>query len=96
MDANKLALNSSISNVLLINSKLRKKEKFGNIKTETSEIHISSTVKHSGIHNDEKLNFNYHITSIVAKTSHGILHSIVDILHKIKNFLPTFTLLCVY
>ena len=91
MDANKLTLNSSKSNAMLINSKLRDKRKFGNIKTKKSEICITSTVKYLGIYIDEELNFKYHITSIVAKISRG-----VGILYKIKNFLPTSTLLCVY
>ena len=91
MDANKLTLNLSKSNVMLINSKLRDKGKFDNIKTKKSEICITSTVKYLGIYIDEELNFKYHITSIVAKISRG-----VGILYKIKNFLPTSTLLCVY
>ena len=76
---------------MLIDSKLRDKGKFDNIKTKKSEICITSTVKYLGIYIDEELNFKYHITSIVAKISRG-----VGILYKIKNFLPTSTLLCVY
>ena len=76
---------------MLINSKFRDKGKFGNIKTEKFEICITSTVKYLGIYSDEELNFKYHITSIVAKISRGVC-----ILHKIKNFLPTSTLLRVY
>ena len=81
MDANKLTLNSSKSNVMLINSKLKDKGKFGNIKTEKSEICITSIVKYLEIFIDEKLNFKYHITSIVAKISRG-----VGILYKLKIF----------
>ena len=91
MDANKLTLNSTKSNVVLINSGLTDKENLGNIKTENSEICITSTVKYLRIHFDEELYFKYHITSIVVKISRG-----VGILRKIKNFLPTFTLLCAY
>ena len=91
MDANKLTLNSSKSNVILINSKLKDKEKFCNIKTEKSEICITSTVKYIGVHIDEELKFKNHVTSIVAKISRGI-----GILYKIKNFLPTSTLLIVH
>ena len=69
MDANKLALNSFISNVKPINSNLRDKGKFGNIKTEKSEIRVTSTVKYLGIYIEKELNFKYHITSIVAKIS---------------------------
>ena len=76
---------------MLINSKLRDQEKFGNTKTKKSEIGITSTVKYLEISIDVELNFKYHITSIVAKISHD-----VGILYKIKNFLPTSTLLCVY
>ena len=47
---------------MLINSKLRDKEKFGNIKTENSEICITSTVKYLEIHLDKELNLKYHIT----------------------------------
>ena len=75
---------------MLINSKLRDKGKFDNIKTKKSEICITSTVKYFGIYIDEELNFKY-ITSIVAKISRSF-----GILYKIKNFLPTSTLLCVY
>ena len=97
MDANKLTLNSSKSNVVLINSKLRDKEKFGNITTENSEICITSTVKYLGIHIDEKLNSKYHITSIVAKISRG-----VDIPQKTKIFFQPLlsyvyiTVLCIH
>ena len=56
MDANKLTLNPFKSNVMLINFKLRDKEKFGNIETEKSEICITSTVKYLGIYIDEELN----------------------------------------
>ena len=91
MDANKLTLNSSKSNVMLINSKLKDEGKFDNIKTKKSEICITSTVKYLGIYINEELNLKYHITSILAKISRG-----VGILYKIKNFLPTSTLLCVY
>ena len=91
MDANKLALNSIKSNVTLINSKLRGKEKFGKIKTEKSEICITSTVIYLRIHIDEELDFKYPITSIVAKISRCI-----DIPQKIKNFCLTSTLLRVY
>ena len=91
MDANKLTLNSSKSNVLLINSKLRDKGKFDNMKIKKSEICITSTVKYLGIYIDEELNFKNHIASIVAKISRG-----VSISYKIKNFLQTSTLLCVY
>ena len=72
-----------------INSKLSDKGKFGNMKTEKSEISITSTVKYLGIYIDEELNFKYHITSMVAKVLRG-----VSILYKIKNFLPTSTLIC--
>ena len=61
MDANKLILNSFKPNVMLINSKSRDKEKFGNTKTEKSEICLTSPVKYLGIHIDEKFNFKYHI-----------------------------------
>ena len=81
MDANKLTLNSSKSNVMLINSKLRDKGKFDNIKTKKSEISVTSTVKYLGIYIDEELNFKYHITTIVAKISRG-----VGILYKFKIF----------
>ena len=91
MDANKLTLNSFKSNVMLINSKLRDKGKFGNIKADKSEICITSTVKYLGMHIYEELNFKYHITLIVAKISRGVI-----ILYKFKNFLPTSTILCVY
>ena len=91
MDKNKLTLNSSKSNVMLINCKSRDKGTFGNIKTEKFEICITSTVKYLGIYIDEVIIFKYHITSIVAKISRG-----VSILYMIKNFLPTLTLLCVY
>ena len=57
MDANKVTLNSSKSNVMLINFKLRDKGKFGNIKTEKSEIYVTSTVKYLGIYIDKELNF---------------------------------------
>ena len=90
MVANKLTLNSSKSNVKLINSKLGNKGKFGNIRTEKSEICITSTVKYLEIYINEELNFKYHITSIVAKISRG-----VGILYEIKKFLPISTLLCV-
>ena len=76
---------------MLINSKLGDKGKFNNIKTKKSEICITSTVKYLGIYIDEELNFKNYITSIVAKISPG-----VGFLYKIKNFLPTSTLLCVY
>ena len=91
MDANKLTLNSSKSNVVLINFKLIDKGKFGNIKTEKSEICVTSTVKYLGIYIDEELNFEHRITSIVSKVSCGLC-----ILYKIKNFLSTLTFLCVY
>ena len=75
---------------MLINSKLRNKGKFGNIKTAKSEICITSTVKYLGIYIDEEFNFKYYITSLVAKTLGGVC-----ILFKIKIFLPTLILLCV-
>ena len=81
MDANKLTLNASKSNFTLINSKLRDKEKFGNIKTKKSEICLTSMVKYLGIYIDEELNFKHHITWIAAKISRG-----VGILYKIKKF----------
>ena len=62
MYTNKLTLNSAKSNVILINSKLRDKENFENIKTENFEICITSTVKYLEIHIDEELNFKYHIS----------------------------------
>ena len=91
MDANQLTLNSSKSNVMLINSKSRKKEQFENIKTENSESCITATVRYLGMHTDDEPNFKYHITSIVTRISRG-----VGILHKIKNFLPISALLRVY
>ena len=97
IDANKLTLNSFKSNVILIYSKLRGKEKIGNIKTEKSEICITSVVKYLAIHTEEKLKFKFHITSIEGKISRGL-----GILHKTKNFLPTFhsyvyiTVLCIH
>ena len=72
---------------MLINSKLRDKGKFGNIKTEKPEISITFTVKYLGSYICEELNFKYHITSIVAKISRG------GFLYKIKIFLPTSSLL---
>ena len=91
MDANRLTLNSTKSNVMLITSKLRDKKNFRNIETENSKNCITFTIKYLEVHIDEKLNFKYHVTSIVAKISWG-----VGILHKFKNFLPTSTLLCIY
>ena len=75
---------------MLINSNLRDKEKFGNIKTENSEICITFTIKYLRIHIDEELNFKYHITSIVLKISRG-----VGILHKIKIFSNLFSFMCI-
>ena len=57
-----LTLNSTISNVMLINCNLRDKEKFGNLKTENSEICITSTIKYLGIHMDKELNFKYKVS----------------------------------
>ena len=91
MDADKLTSNSTTSNIMLINSKLRDKEKFENIKAEKSESCITFTVKYLVIHIDKELNFKCHITSIKAK----ILRD-VGIIHKIKKFLSTSTLFSVY
>ena len=46
---------------MLINSNLRDKEEFENIKTENSKICIAFIIKYLRIHIDEELNFKYHI-----------------------------------
>ena len=84
---------------MLISYRLRNKEKFGNIKTEKSEICITSTVEYIGIYIDEELNFKYHITSIVAKISHGVgtvFYTRLKIVFQPRLFYVYITVLCIH
>ena len=89
--ANKLTVNPSKCNVLLVPPQLRADTPDLTIQIADSIINTSNNVKYLGIHIDSKLTFQYHIKSIENKLSKA-----VGILSKLKSALTQNSLLKIY
>ena len=90
MIANKLTLNTSKSNVIIINSNKNGKSS-KNCYNDVLPITIVKNAKYLGVTFDESLSFDCHIKNLIKKLSRS-----VGILAKVKPFLNTKALLNLY
>ena len=90
MIPNKLTLNMSKSNVIVINSNKNGKSS-KNCYNEVLPIMIEKNAKYLGVTFDESLSFGWHIKNLIKKLSRS-----VGILAKVKPFLNTKALLNLY
>ena len=89
--ANKLSLNPSKSNFLIIPPRLRKSPPNISLNLNNVEINPFENVKNLGVQIDSQLNFNLHIRMIENTISRSI-----GIIIKLKSFLPSSALLKLY
>ena len=89
--ANKLSLNASKSNFLVIPPRLRKPPPYISLKLNNVEINPCENVKYLEVQIDSHLTFNSHIRMIENKMSRSI-----GIIIKLKFFLPPSALLKLY
>ena len=89
--ANKLSLNPSKSNFLVIPPRLRKPPPYISLKLNNVELNPCENVKYLGVQIDSQLIFNSHIRMIENKISRSI-----GIIIKLKSFLPPSALLKLY
>ena len=89
--SNKLTVNPSKSNALIIPPKLNKPPPTIDLSLNNSLILISNSAKYLGVTIDSLLKFDKHISSIEHKISRT-----VGIISKLRHFLPTNALLNVY
>ena len=89
--SNKLTVNPSKSNALIIPPKLNKHPPMIDLSLNNSSILIGNSAKYLGVTIDSLLKFDKHISSIEHKISRA-----VGIISKLRHFLPTNALLNVY
>ena len=89
--ANKLSLNPSKSDFLVVPPRLTKPPPYISLKLNNVEIKPCENVKHLGVQIDSQLTFNLHIRMIENKISRSI-----GIILELKSFLPPSALLKLY
>ena len=89
--ANRISLNPTKSNYLIIPSKLRETTPQIYLYLNNIPISILKSVKCLGVHLDSQLNFHDHI----AATEHKISRA-VGIMSKLKHFLPQSAMIKLY
>ena len=87
--ANKLSLNVSKSNFLLVSP--RKVTKYINLSINNEKLKQENYTKYLGIIIDEKLNWKQHVKQVNLKISKGI-----GVLYKLREFVPKSTLRTLY
>jgi len=87
-NANKLTVNATKSNVLIITPKINKPQSTVNLYLNNILLPQSSSVKYLGITIDANLAFDQHIVQIEHKISRA-----VRIISKLKHFIPKKALL---
>ena len=90
-DSNKLTVNSSKSNFLIIPPKLNKPFPQTNVFLNNISIPQCISIKYLGLTIDMNLNFDFHISNIAYKISRT-----VGIISKIRHYLPETALLKIY
>ena len=91
MNANKLTINMTKSNILVISPKLNKFCFYNSSNYPTTSIPIITTARYLGIILDDKLSFQPHIKLLEGKLSRSL-----GILRKVKPFLSTSCMLQLY
>ena len=91
MNANKLTINITKSNILVISPKLNKFCFYNSSNYPTTSIPIINTARYLGIILDDKLSFQPHIKLLEGKLSRSL-----GILRKVKPFLSTSCMLQLY
>ena len=91
MNANKLTINMTKSNILVISPKLNKFCFYNSSNYPTTSIPIINTARYLGIILDDKLSFQPHIKLLEGKLSRSL-----GILRKVKPFLSTSCMLQLY
>ena len=91
LNSNKLTVNLSKSNALIIPPKLNKPQPTIDLSLNNSSISISNSAKYLGVTIDSLLKFDKHISSVEHKISRA-----VGIIYKPRYFLPTNALINVY
>ena len=90
-DSNKLTVNRSKSNFLIIPPKLNKPFPQTNVFLNNISIPQCISIKYLGLTIDMNLNFDFHISNIVYEISRT-----VGIISKIRHYLPETALLKIY
>ena len=89
--ANKLTINPSKPNVLVIPSKLSQPLPNVDLSINNSPLPFSFSAKYLGVTIDTQLNFDKHISLVENKISRA-----VGIISKLRHYLPTYTTLQLY
>ena len=89
--ANKLTVNPSKSNVLIIAPKLNKPHPHMDLSINNSPLPICQSAKYLGVIIDKLLNFDNHISTVEHKISRA-----VGIISKLRHYLPTSAILQIY
>ena len=89
--ANRIGLNPTKSNYLIIPPKLRKTTPQTYLYLNDTPLSTSKSFKYLGVHLDSQLNFHVHITEIEHKISRA-----VGIMSKLKHFLPQTAMIKLY
>jgi len=86
--ANKLTINPSKSNALIISPKLKRKSELQlNVHSSGTPVNIVKNVTYLGIIIDDELNFKSHINLLESKVARA-----VGMLSKVRNLFPQTTL----
>ena len=88
---NKLTVNASKSQVMLVGPKCKIQDKHLTVYLNNTELQQSSSIKLLGINVDSYLNWKPHVESVISKVSVK-----VGLLHRLSRFLPSFHLKCIY
>ena len=91
MDANKLKINPSKSQAIVINHKLRSSISDISLKFNSDHIQNTKELRYLGVLIDEKLSFSSHIKILETKVTRN-----VGILFKLNKYLPTSALKTLY
>ena len=89
--ANKLTLNAAKSSAIIIKPTLHSSPVEMNLSCAAESIKVASSDKYLGVFIDDKLSFQEHTKHLEKKVSRS-----VEILSKLKNYLPTHTLFKLY
>ena len=91
MDANKLKINPSKSQAIVINHKLRSSKSDISLKFNSDHIQNTKELRYLGVLIDKNISFSSHIKMLETKVTRN-----VGILFKLNKYLPTSALKTLY
>ena len=89
--SNKLSLNADKIEIITFRSKRKQITKYLNFRISGQKLNVSNKVRYLGIEIEQHIDWNVHVKNVIPK-----LNRAIDILSKIRHYVPIFLLKSIY